>query len=111
MLAQLRNAHEPLEGNDAPQSDLFTPISVEVERIREQSGEVEERRCHLAPVLAIVGSCIAIPDIGGPPNAFFQVKPRSQWSSEFVRWLWEPHAADVMYESDKEGDGNDEGDD
>ena len=104
-------SHEPSEDNNAPKSDLFTPILVEVERIGEQSGEVEERRYYLAPVSAIVGPCIAVPDIGGPPNAFFQVKPRSQWSSEFVRWLREPHAADVMYESDKEGDSNDEGDD
>ena len=101
-------SYEPLEDNNAPESDLFTPILVEVERIGEQSGEVEERRYYLAPVSAIVGPCIAIPNIGGPPNAFFQVKPRSQWSTEFVRWLREPHAADVMIQSDDDGEDDDE---
>ena len=37
-----------------------------------------------------------VPDIGGPRNAFFKVKPRSQWKEEFVTWLKQRHKDDKM---------------
>jgi hypothetical protein len=41
-----------------------------------------------------------IPDIGGKNNAYFQVKPRREWSNLFVQWLRSPHEHDVMEDVD-----------
>lgn len=73
-------------------SDLFTPLTLEVE-----STDVEsefDRKFYLAPVEAISKPCIVIPDIGGPPNAYFQLKPRSDWTKEFIYWLNDVHTHD-----------------
>ena len=51
---------------------------------------------------AITGPCIVIPDIGGPANAYFQVKPWDEWAQEFVGWLRRPHKDDEMVWSDEE---------
>ena len=45
-----------------------------------------------------------VPDIGGHPNAYFQVKNRSKWSKEFVDWLRSPHKIDEMIISDDDDD-------
>jgi hypothetical protein len=37
-----------------------------------------------------------VPDIGGPPNRYFVVKPRNEWPREFTYWLEEPHRYDEM---------------
>ena len=75
-------------------SDLFTPMTLEVEAL--DADDHVTRRFFLADTDAIVGPCIVIPDIGGPPNAYFQVKNRSQWKDEFVYWLRQPHKHDVI---------------
>ena len=51
---------------------------------------------------SIVGPCIVVPDIGGPPNGYFQVKSRSKWAKEFEDWLKQPHQDDVMVQSDED---------
>ena len=43
------------------------------------------------PTGAIVGPCVVIPDIGGRPTAYFEVKPRRKWMTECVDWLKSPH--------------------
>ena len=37
-----------------------------------------------------------IPDIGGPANRYFVVKPRNSWAEQFVKWVDEPHKDDKM---------------
>ena len=41
----------------------------------------------MAPTGAFVGPCVVVPDVGGRPNAYFEVKPRRKWANEFVDWL------------------------
>ena len=48
------------------------------------------------------------PDLGGPPNRYFVVKPRNQWAQEFVRWLEDTHQWDDMAEPLEDSDDNDE---
>ena len=91
--------YDPIGDGDNLNSDLFTPLTLEVAQLDAQGKEVTERRFYLAPVSAFVDPCIVVPDMGGPPNAFFQVKNRSQWSNEFVHWLKEKHTDDQMTDS------------
>ena len=97
--------YDTIEENADLQSDLFVPITLEVGSIsvnKESQNEVLSRKFYLAPVSAIVGPCIAIPDIGGAPNAYFQVKPRRQWAKEFISWLTDPHTDDLIMKTDNE---------
>lgn len=65
------------------QSDLFVPLTVEVQGF-DADGEVSGRKFYLANTEAIVGPCAVVPNIGGEKNAYFQVKPRQEWSKLFV---------------------------
>ena len=73
-------------------SELFVPIKKEVGLIEDQ--EVKERIYYLADTEAFVDTCTVVPDIGGPPNMYFFVRPRSQWSNLFMEWLEQPHKYD-----------------
>ena len=55
---------------------------------------------YFADVEAFVRPVAVIPDIGGPPNAYFVLKERSKWKSDFAQWLREPHNLDQMIDSD-----------
>ena len=92
------------EVSEALQSDLFIPLTVEVAGF-DEDGEISGRKFYLANTEAIVGPCCVVPNIGGAKNAYFQVKPRREWSNLFVEWLRAPHEADVMVLSDPEEDG------
>jgi len=87
-------------------SDLFTPLTLDVGGL-DAEGNVTSREFFLADVESIVGPCIVVPDVGGPKNAYFQVKPRRDWAKEFVSWLEQPHQDDVMVWSDEEEDTED----
>ena len=39
---------------------------------------------------------MVVPDVGGRPNAYFEVKPRRKWAIEFVDWLKSPYMEDIM---------------
>ena len=57
---------------------------------------VDERTFYLADKEAFVGPCCVIPDIGGPSNRYFVVKPRNEWAAEFIHWIEDPHNLDEM---------------
>ena len=86
--------------------DLFTPIYKEVQM---EGNVVQNRTFYLADAEAFDEPCCVIPDLGGPPNRYFVVKPRNQWAKEFIRWLEEPHNLDAMDDLDPHEDsGEDE---
>lgn len=88
-------------------SDLFTPLHLDVKGL-DRDGEVTGRRFYLANTDAFVEPCCVIPDIGGKSNAYFEVKPRREWSNIFVQWLRDKHEHDVTEYSDEEdGDEDD----
>ena len=89
-------------GDEALQSDLLVPLHKEVQGIDEIAREVNGRKLYLAPTGAFVGPCVVIPDIGGSPNAYFEVKPRRKWANEFVDWLKSSHLDDTMEFSEAE---------
>ena len=88
------------------QSDLFVPLMLDVKGVN-AAGEVTGRQFFLADVGSILGPCIVVPDVGGPPNAYFQVKSRAMWADEFEHWLRQPHQDDVMVLSDNEEETDD----
>ena len=75
-------------------SDLMTPVRKEV--AFDEDGYVQERTFYLADTEAFEDPCCVIPDLGGPSNRYFVVKPRNQWAQEFIRWVEDPHNLDVM---------------
>ena len=92
------------EDGDQKISDLFVPVTLEVEGI-DEDGDVTGRVFYLAEVEAFCGSCILIPDVGGPPNAYFQVKNRSQWSGLFINWLRSTHEEMTFSDEEDENGG------
>ena len=80
-------------------SDLMTPVAKEVELT--ESGKVAKRMFYLADTEAFMDPCCVIPDIGGPPNRYFVVKPRNEWAQEFTRWIQDHHTLDHMDALDK----------
>ena len=91
---------------DELQSDIFVPLMLDVGGVN-AAGEVTGRQFFLADVGSIVGPCIVVPDVGGPPNGYFQVKSRSKWAKEFEDWLKQPHQDDVMIQSDEDDEAED----
>ncbi len=85
----------------ASASDLFIPLTLDVKGIN-NDGVVTGRKFYLANTDAFEGPCCVIPNIGGEPNSYFQVKPRGDWSDLFVQWLRAPHENDVIDLSDEE---------
>ena len=75
-------------------SDLMVPIRKDIDL--NEDGSVAGRRFYLADTEAIADPYCTVPDIGGPPNRYFVVKPRNQWPKEFVRWVRDEHYLDSM---------------
>jgi hypothetical protein len=75
-------------------SDLMVPIRKDIDL--NEDGSVAGRRFYLADTEAFADPCCTVPDIGGPPNRYFVVKPRNQWPKEFVRWVRDEHHLDSM---------------
>ena len=73
--------------------DMFIPLFKDVEGINADD-QVTKRTFYLADVEAFEGPCCVVADIGGAPNAYFQVKPRSQWVDDFIVWLEQTHKLD-----------------
>jgi len=91
--------------NQEATTDLFTPLEKDVSGI-DENGDVSGRRFYLANTEAFVGACCVVPDIGGNPTSYYQVKPRSEWTNMFITWLRAPHDEDIIVMSDKDTDPN-----
>ena len=75
-------------------SNLMMPFLKEVEIGAD--GKVKKRTFYLADTEAFVGPCCAVPDIGGPTNRYFVVKPRNEWADAFLKWVKDEHNIDKM---------------
>ena len=70
---------------EANRSELFVPITKNVGRLRH--GRVPELEFFLADVRAFDGQVVVVPDVGGPRNGYFMLRPRCKWREDFTRWL------------------------
>jgi hypothetical protein len=59
-------------------------------------GKVKNRTFYLADTEAFVGPYCAVPAIRGPTNRYFVVKPRNEWTDEFLKWVKDEHNIDKM---------------
>ena len=89
-----------LESSDEEvgKSDLMMPVYKDIGM---KTGEVVEREFYLADVEAFADPCCMVPDIGGPENRYFVVKPRNLWSTLFTKWVEDEHYLDEMDLLDK----------
>ena len=92
-------AEEDDDEEQLAMSDTFIPFKKEVGHIN-KDGQVSKRTFYLADTGAFVGPCCVIPDIGGPPNRHFRVRPREEWVKCFTKWINEPHDLDDMTDDD-----------
>ena len=92
---------------------LFTTCRKEVATLSDDKKEVKARTFYLADTEAFVEPLSVVPDIGGAPNMYFQVRPRRLWAGEFIKWIEAPHTKDEISdeedeEAEEEVDKNDE---
>ena len=80
--------------DEIARSDLMVPVLKDV--ALDVDGNAGERLFFLADTEAFADVCCTIPDIGGPPNRYFVVKPKNKWADLFIIWLNDPHNLDVM---------------
>ncbi len=94
---------------DVVKLDIITPLEKEVVTddagaiLFDDDGGVLRKIFYLADTDAIVAPCCVVPDIGGPVNRYFVIKPRDQWANFFIPWLRLP-LDDDMEMSDQETD-------
>jgi hypothetical protein len=111
--ALVENAVPEMQEQVRVRSDLMMPVLKEVGAINGE-GAVTSRVLYLVDTEAFAGPCCVVPDIGGPPNRYFVVKPRNEWAIEFVHWVEQPHNQDEMdvlsseEEDEEESDIDDE---
>ena len=75
-------------------SEMMEAIRKEVEL--DGNGSAVKRTFYLADTDAFVDPCCVIPDIGGPNNRYFVVKPRNSWAELFLKWVEAPHKLNEM---------------
>ena len=89
--------------SDTSCSDLFQPYLKNVGSLDEK-GKVDGRIYELADTEAFLQPVAMIPDIGGPPNRYFRVSPRTDWHKPYIKWLDRPQHEDKMERSDDDDD-------
>jgi hypothetical protein len=83
-------------------SEIFVPITKEMGGLTNNA--VSQLKFYLADVEAIVQAIAVIPDIGGPPNAYFLVKDRETWRTDFMAFLERPLDLDAEISDDEDSE-------
>ena len=83
-----------LEEHDGGELPFMTPVMKDIEKI--DADGIVTRTFYLADTEAIVDPACVIPDLGGPPNRYFVVRPRNDWANEFRKWVDDPSRLDEM---------------
>ena len=86
--------------NKSKRSEIFVPIDKIVAKRDED--QVLEFEFSLADVDAFDGQLAVIPDIGGHNTGYFMLRPRSEWTENFTRWLERPYEDFEDFEEDEE---------
>ena len=65
----------------------------------------------LAPPDAFAAPACVVPDIGGPPNRYYVIEPRTTWHEHFINFIESPHEEMDTLPSDQESDFEEDGSD
>jgi len=99
--AVVENAAFVQDEEECEMSELFVPIE------KFLAGTLEDiplkLQFFLADVEAIVEPIAVVPDLGGPPNRYFQVKERDAWRNDFINFLEKDFDIDQEITDDEEG--------
>jgi len=75
-------------------SKLFDVLITEV--VKFEDGSVTKLKFCLADVDTFEEPCVVVPNIGGPDNGCFWLKPKARWLKLFIQWLRALHSDDKM---------------
>ena len=81
-----------LDEGKCAESDIFKPLKLEAAK-HDDDGNVTKRKFYVIDVESFKAPIVVVPNIG-TVDEFFLMAPRSQWSSDFIRWLVAPHKLD-----------------
>ena len=87
------------------ESEILKPLRLEVRQMNTK--RVTRLKFYLADVEAFVEPIVVVPDIGGPPNAYFLCMSRVGWRDDFIAWLHSPQEERAESECDSD-DGFDD---
>jgi hypothetical protein len=91
-------------------SELWLPIKKEVASLKPEL----KRKYHLVDVEAFAAPLVVVPDIGGAPNAYFQLKePRNGWAKLYSQFIWsitKEQLANVNSDSEESSSSEDDDD-
>ena len=73
------------EGASAGKGSTFRPIRAEAGGLTHNI--VAHLKFYLIGVEAFHGPVAVVPDLGGSPNDYLLIKPRTVWREEFIEWL------------------------
>lgn len=85
MYAIVESASVDKDKNRRIKSELFTPIVTEIGC--QERGIITELKFYLAEVETFVAPAVVIPDVGGKQNGYLMMRSRSEWKTDFERWL------------------------
>ena len=64
-----------------------------MDTINQGKGRVQ-RYFYVVDVETFASPLVIIPNIGGPKDQYFWMKPRKEWREDFIEWLEAPHTVD-----------------
>jgi hypothetical protein len=107
--AVMESAELADEMEDVRKGDLLQPILKEV--VMDSDGKVVRKKLYLANTDAFAAPACVVPDIGGPPNRYYVIEPRTTWHEHFINFIESPHEEMDTLPSDQESDFEEDGSD
>ncbi len=103
LYAIVESAAPVKDRKELKRSELLIPIRKEIGQVRKK--RVTKLQFYLADVETFVEPLVVVPDIGGPPNAYFMCRSRAKWREDFISWLESPYE---VFDNDDDSDDDEE---
>jgi hypothetical protein len=79
---------------EEPWSDIFSLLQVDTKALN-KDGSVKERKFYMVDVETFKDPIVVIPNVGTKAGYLF-MKPRAEWSDDFIEWIEMPHTHDKI---------------
>ena len=83
-------------------SEMWRPLYKDIGSFTHN--RVSHRKFLLVDVEAFVKPTAVVPDFGGPPNRYFELKDHAKWGEDFEKWLQTRHKDEDFSDSDDDSD-------